>query len=488
MTALPGMSTTKDSGTTRRTFLKAGGAAAVGGLAGTMISCSGEEGPEKGPLLAQPPALFRPTEEGCTVHWEPNGRLETRLLYRPPSGAPILVHEGVSPETTTVHVTGLPPHALAELALEYRGSADEAWRQRRLGPVRTGRAPGQPYRMALLADSHIYNGGKFTSNFQRTLEVVAADRPDFVIFAGDEAGVFVVGDEEGATPELVERRWRRWRQVSDALLAGTPSFMVLGNHEGEAGYYRSYERAGAVEALQDWGTAARLRHYVNPDGGTYPEGGEPRLQNYFAFTWGDALFVVIDVHRYTGADGQTPERVEDWTLGAEQREWLERTLLGSGARWKFVVGHHLLGGWNYDLAGRRQDTRYKYGRGGARYATVGEQGWLDQLMERAGAQVFFYGHDHVFSHQRETAVHYVCCGRTSAHSRGDNRWWRNKGWKEAYGDYEARDPHDFYAAIGYTRLEVSPENVALQYVRSLEEPDDNVTTPVRGVVHEVLLS
>ena len=152
--------------------------------------------------------------------------------------------------------------------------------------------------------------------------------------------------------------------------------------------------------------------------------------------------------------------MEDWTLGPAQMRWLERTLLSSDARWKLVVGHHLVGGWDWDLTGRTRNTPDKYGRGGARYAMEGEQ-----------------SHD----------VHFVCCGRCTRHTVFDVDCWGRPGWKEAYGDHGARDPHDFYAAIGFVRLEVSANGVAVQYIRSLVEPKDNVTTPIGGVVYEVLL-
>ena len=109
-------------------------------------------------------------------------------------------------------------------------------------------------------------------------------------------------------------------------------------------------------------------HLPNPRGDTYPEGGEgapgldtaaewgagadpwndgsrSHLQNFYAWTWGDALFVVLDPFRYTlvGA-GVRPTSPSQWTLGPAQKRWLETVLANSGARWKFVIAHHLIGG------------------------------------------------------------------------------------------------------------------------------------------------
>ena len=44
-------------------------------------------------------------------------------------------------------------------------------------------------------------------------------------------------------------------------------------------------------------------------------------ENYYAWEWGDALFVVIDPYMYTKTK---PEW--GWSLGLEQYNWLKKTL------------------------------------------------------------------------------------------------------------------------------------------------------------------
>jgi hypothetical protein len=143
----------------------------------------------------------------------------------------------------------------------------------------------------------------------------------------------------------------------------------------------------------------------------------------------------------------------------------------------------LVGGYAWDRFGLTRETPYVYGRGGARYARDGEQARITELMKQAGARFFLYGHDHVFADQVADGVHFVCCGRPSWLS---SAWWSSPGWREAYGDSAARDPHDFYAAIGYTRLTISPHRALVQYVRTGTDGSrtENVTVPVGGVVHE----
>ena len=332
------------------------------------------------------------------------------------------------------------------------------------------------------------------------------DKPDFVVFLGDEAGIRYRRDPVNfMNQQRAIERWRLWRSLFASLLADVPSYLVLGNHEGEAGYYRAYEFQGRTLHYQRWGATARKQLCLNPLPNTYPEGGENEgwsddagsgatqglrsgncspLQNYFAWTWGDALFVVLDVHRYTNVGGTYPRTVDEWTLGSSQLQWMERVLTVSKARWKFVFAHHLVGGYGWDVFGRKRNTNYVYGRGGARYAHVGEQVRITRIMNSTGAKFFFYGHDHVFAHQQAAGIHFICCGRPT---RLDSAWWQNAGWREAYGDVDARDPHDFYAAIGYTRITVSPDNVTVEYVRSGTDMNhaENVVQPVGQVVYRL---
>jgi 3',5'-cyclic AMP phosphodiesterase CpdA len=503
--------------TTRRSFLKYTGVAALGGLPvgaqqAPPTTCSPElearpPASSERALLLAPEALFRPTVSGCTVHWVPNGPVEARVSAGTSADRLTVLRELASDAATEIDVTGFAPFSDAYLQCQFRRSKDDRWLTSPVRRIRTGRSRGEEFRVALIADSHVYKAVRFEQhmrNLRQTLAHVLADQPDFVVFLGDEAGIYYLNDKPG---EMSQRRaferWQLWRESFAPLLAAVPSFLVLGNHEGEAGFYQAHALGAHTGYYQRWGTIARKRYLLNPLPGTYAEGGENEgwrgepgsaatagtaegncspLQNYFAWTWGDALFVVLDVHRYTNVGGVTPATVDEWTLGPVQLAWLERVLAASTARWKCVLAHHLVGGWAWDLTGRRRNPRYVYGRGGARYLRVGEQARITELMQRTGARLFLYGHDHVFAHQQAESLHFVCCGRPTFLSRS---WWSTPGWREAYGDVGARDPHDFYAALGYTRLTVSSERVLIEYVRTGTDAaqSENVTGAEGEVVY-----
>ncbi|MCP4593346.1 MAG: hypothetical protein GY842_21635 [bacterium] len=521
----------QDESTTRRVFLKRACAGAAGlsylatsqGIAAGVLD--GTETPttqqqnrdlaELNTLLRAPVAFFRPTVRGATLHWVPNQPVEARVWAGSAPSQLELVREFTSDQPSAVLLDGFKPDAEVFAQCAFRRKGERHWLSQPVRRFHTARPSGRSFSVALIADSHQYgiNERKDTStviaNLQHTMELVLKDRPDFVVFLGDEAGVKAGPTRRSSmSAQGAQTCWASWRKRFAALTAEVPSYMVLGNHEGEAGFHQCWSSEHSAGYYQRWGTIARKRWYLNPLPGTYREGGEDDgwqgepddpatggadagncspLQNYYAWTWGDALFIVLDVHRYTRVGSTPPERPEHWTLGEAQMKWLEKVLTKSQARWKFVVAHHVVGGYTFGIHGDPDQHMYSYGRGGARYARVGEQTKITELMKKTGAQCFLYGHDHVFADQQAEGIHFVCCGRPSWTNSG---WWSSPGWREAYGDVDARNPHDFYAAVGYTRLVVSPREVCVQYVRSGTDSHgfENVTQAVGEVVYETTLS
>ena len=500
----------------RRSFLKLASAAALAGV--PHAAWGGQRRQRNGDskardsldLIEVKPALFRPDAHGATVQWISNRDIEMKVL----AGGKRRNLDEVYRETTvgasSVRIDRFEPGEAFFFQTTYRDVRNRRWVESRIQQVRTAPAPGNEFQIALLADSHYERVRRFNQdvvNFRVTRAAAMNSDVDFAIFLGDEALVHYIDDDaEAMTPQQARIRWRDWRRACVELLESTPSFLVLGNHEGEAGYYRDFrgdENDRDPVPLLRWGTAARKDYFLNPTATTYPEGGEnhgwvddgPKtdrvellaansspLENYYAWTWGDALFVVLDVQRYTRLGETTPTDVEQWTLGPDQMGWLEQTLVGSSAKWKIIVAHHVLGGYKFDLQGYDYDLTYVYGRGGAHYANVGEQAQITRLMKKYGAQFFLYGHDHVFAHQQTEGIHFICCGRTTFLQ---DEWWHTPGWIEAYGSATARDPNDFYGALGYVRLTVAPGSVRIEYIRTAQDRNgvENVDTPIGQVAY-----
>ena len=140
------------------------------------------------------------------------------------------------------------------------------------------------------------------------------------------------------------------------------------------------------------------------------------MLNVFTYTPGCHL-----LDRYPGLP-------DDWTLGDAQLEFLRQTLEGATSRWRFVLIHHPVGGNAGD------DVDSAYGRGGGRAAHVGEQELVHELMQEHGVQVFFYGHDHVFTDMVVDATHYTLPGSAGSiwpftdAQTGYTQSWPNSGW------------------------------------------------------------
>lgn len=297
---------------------------------------------------------------------------------------------------------------------------------------------------------------------------------DLIVHLGDAQ----IG-ESASSSETCATRHEVWRNFwAPVLKLGTVVF-VLGNHEGEAGYQQN----GGEAPRQMWDTYWRKQYLSLPASATYPEGGEggawdsaadwrptgtsddgvtwdyddpayiatyiealgpeayTDLQNFYAFTWGNALFVVLDVFRYTEpgdpavwlGGGSRTRPGPTWTLGLTQRAWLETVLSGSSAPYKFLLLHHLPGGEQI-----HQPTKW-YGRGSGANLTPHvvdadatspyyghvwdpEDWWLHQLCKTHGVTAVIKGHDHKFCHVVKETVHYVSAPTAAAPSLNTDGW------------------------------------------------------------------
>ncbi len=422
-------------------------------------------------------------------------------------------------------LTGLRPGRQYHYRVEWSSGA-EPRRWRALSPggeLRTQRPAGESFDFCVIADGH-WGHPRLDFDLEtpwgysgrRCIEQILADGPfDFCIDLGDSA--FPVFARALAD---AERSYEGYRRMIAPLTRVMPVYLVLGNHDREAGFFQRgdgadspFPSAGLApdQYHQKWATAARLTFVPNPRGDTYAEGGEgatgfdstpdwgagsqpwndgvaSQLQNFYAFTWGDALFVVLDLFRYTLPGGTAvPTAPSQWTLGPTQFRFLEQTLAESTARWKFVIGHHQVGGGPIDGGGSRivPGRGVAYGRGSAIEAAAAdvEQARIQSLMLRTGARFFVYGHDHAFCHSALGNVDFLLCGRPT----WINPWYSQDGLLGSYGNLaiQGRDRswvRAAYSVLGYTRFRVSPESVVMEWVRtgySFVPPAPGVVDPAR---------
>lgn len=437
-----------------------GGAVGVGGTpmvgaGGAPLAGSGGEGGlggmggvfEPTPLFG-PPLVFNPTSEQFSIN----------VILGTHDGEGVTAHVRASGERGSWNDLGAGTlqgndvlewqaqglHAGTEYDYEIRAGEEVLFE----GRATTQRGPGATYKFGLIADSHIapqeVEPGSLDTYYPADPVLLQVGRNlskedfDFVVNLGDMLDFhlfgFNVAPPDGSWTRLAYLNYRRLLHYSLGLSAHFP---VVGNWEGENGNFTTEEIA--------FSRAARLRYAPGPEPDTYPEGGSP-FEDYYAFTWGDALFVVLNVMTYTPTAhllGSGAGMADDWTLGQEQLTWLETTLAAATSKWKFLLIHHVVGGAAGD------EINAAYGRGGGQAAMVGEQAVVHQMMLDAGVQIFFYGHDHVFTDMVVDGIHYTLPGSAGAP-------WKFEGDETGYTQY--------WTDSGHGSVTVSPDSVKVEFL------------------------
>lgn len=298
---------------------------------------------------------------------------------------------------------------------------------------------------------------------------------------------------DGAAAPQSNAAYRELREKYFGLMAhSTPLLLTNGNHEQA----HLANLGGVFNNAAVWAADARLRHYPLPAPGDFYTGDETKLsaingyptigasdgllRDYYAFTWGDALFVTIDPywHSPTVSPDSTlfddPEPPWGATLGDAQYAWLVKTLESSDAKWKFVFAHHVNGN----------------NRGAA--AVVGAQEWgggpgfaenrpkwakpIHQLFADTKVTVFFQGHDHMFARERVDGVVYQEVPNPGDHSyfayNCDAYGPAKVAWSGPAG-YGVYDPTDVVRLpnTGFLDVTVAPDHVTVTYVRTYRKVD-----------------
>jgi len=272
-------------------------------------------------------------------------------------------------------------------------------------------------------------------------------------------------------------------------------FLGTGNHEETSlsNYHLPPDRTNGNEAPV-WAQNARNLYYAQPgpddaNTGTFYTGntaivtGIGLLRDYYAWQWGDALFVVIDPYWSSpaqvdtglgGQDNSTPKTSDKWaiTVGDAQYQWLKQTLEQSNAKWKFIFAHHVMGTGRgaVEIANQFEwggyDNRGNYGFPEKRSTWAMP---LHQLMAANQVTIFFQGHDHLFAHQQMDGITYQ-----ELPNPADNTY-------TAFNS-DAYTSGDVFPNAGYVKVTVGPEAVKVEYIREFLPQDENPPDQVSGMV------
>lgn len=335
----------------------------------------------------------------------------------------------------------------------------------------TQRKAGSSFVFDIQGDSHPERVGKqFDADlYTKTLLSAAADHPDFYFTIGDDFSVDSLKTVNADTVKALYIHQRQWLGLVDA-----PVFLVNGNHEQAS----LANLDGTANNVAVWAQTSRNSYFPQPapdsfySGDKQPVDSIGLLRDYYAFTWGDALLVVIDPYWHSsetvdnqfGAGHSPKDKRDVWnvTLGDDQYQWFKQTLETSKSKYKFVFTHHVNG----------------TGRGGIEVAGGGEwgdsknlsahrPGWtktIQQLMADNHVTIFFQGHDHLFAHQELDGVIYQTLPEPA------NPFYTTE-------NADAYQSGDKFPNSGHVRVTVSDAKVKVDYIRSyLEQPDETAFT------------
>ena len=328
------------------------------------------------------------------------------------------------------------------------------------GRFHTQRPPGGAFTFVVQADSHL-DGGTDPAMYARTLENALADEPDFCIDLGDTFMVDKYGDDYGASA----KQYLAQRYYLGSLCRSAPLFLVLGNHDGEYGW-----RSGrGTDDIAAWSNEMRNRYFPNPLPSAFYSGNKAKgkrsgfLEDYYAWEWGDGLFIVLDPFWYTTRKPREDGDGWAWTLGETQYQWLQRTLQNSKAPYKFVFTHHLVGGSGRDARGGSEAAKYFEWGGCSADGSTGfktmRPGWAEpihDLLRDAHVTAVFHGHDHFFVKQELDGIVYQLVPQPGQPRSNAKRMAREYGYVNG----------DVFDGSGHLRVMISASRVTVDFMRT----------------------
>ena len=436
--------------------------------------------------------LGRPTDDSIVVHVLAETGTDVFVEYGEASGQygnRTDVTESSLDGTAEVVLKDLDANTAYFYRIHYRAVDDLESRIGEEYSFWTQRPKGSTFSFGVQGDSHPERLGVMYSPdlYARTMERVAGDRPDLYFMLGDDFSIsnlmpdFYQGDRTALNQQIVDNVYLNQRNFLSTMAHSTALFMVNGNHEEARGHFLSTP----LHDVSIFAGSARTRFFPLPapdgfySGSSESVPGIGLLKDYYAFEWGDALFVMIDPYWSSpvpvgnsggmGGGGMGPGFGEEWdrlttrapdrwasTMGDAQYQWFRETLAGSDAKYKFVFTHHVLGVGRGGIELARDYEWGGYGTDGNWEFDEQRPNWelpIHQLMVKNGVTIFFQAHDHIFVRQELDGIIY----QSVPNPADDTYTARNRN---AYLSGDALDNS------GYLNVMVSPEQVKVDYIRS----------------------
>jgi len=289
---------------------------------------------------------------------------------------------------------------------------------------------------------------------------MSSDSLDFLIDLGDTW----MTDKYRTNYKDAYQQYVAQRFYFGRLCHTVPLYLTLGNHDGESGQ----QLRKSNDNMASWSTNTRKQFYANPypngfySGNIKQESNIGLVENYYAWEWGNTLFVVLDPFRFT-KDNKDP-----WmrTLGEEQFQWLKNTLSHSKAAFKFIFIHNIVGGvYNKGIARGGTEAANLYEWGG--HDTTGNysftdkrNGWgensIHKLFVQYHVNAVFHGHDHLFVKQDLDGIVYQLLPQPGANRYGNISSAADYGYKTGI----------IKNAPGYLKVNVTDKTATVEFIQT----------------------
>ncbi|MFN5334248.1 MAG: metallophosphoesterase [Bacteroidota bacterium] len=337
---------------------------------------------------------------------------------------------------------------------------------------RTQRKAGSSFNFVVQADPHL-DSQSDTALYRLCLQNQLDDNPDFMIDLGDFLMTDKLKNASNTIPrDTIPFRCQLLRSYYEKIGHSVPLFIAIGNHEGESGWNLN----GTPNNIAVWGTLERKKYFLNPfpnnfytgDTTNHPYVGQ--RENYFAWQWGDALFMVVDPYWYTSPK---PDSLNGWrwTLGLTQYNWLKKTLESSNAKYKFLFAHQIIGGDPDGRGGIEYADLYEWGGNNLNKTpgfSVNRAGWykpIKDLLTENRVNIFFHGHDHLFCKQDKDCMVYQETPQPSHPN------FSNVNYAASYGYVNGQ----ILPQSGHLRVTVSENGIQVDYVRAYLPKNETTT-------------
>ena len=421
--------------------------------------------------------LSRPTDSGVSIQVFFADSVEASIEY----GLNSSVYTGQTPwqifgdsVMAVLVVNGLLPNNKYYYRVLYKKVGTTTIITRPEFTFHTQRSAGTNFSFVVEADPHDdYNSD--TMLYHQCLLNQLAESPDFMIDLGDFLMTDKLLNSNNVVPyDTIPYRCKFFRKFYAYSGMSVPLFITMGNHEGEAGWYLN----GTANSIPVWDAQVRKQYFLNPEPDHFYSGDTTnyafigKRQTYYAWQWGDALFIVIDPFWYTNPK---PDSLNawNWTLGIAQYNWLKTTLEHSNAKFKFIFSHQLVGGGGagqgrggveladfYEWGGKNLDSTQGF--------ATHRPGWykpIKDLLTENHVNIFFHGHDHFFGQQQKDCMIYQETPQPSLHNYTYPLQAAQYGYNSGL----------ILPNSGHLKVNVSASGVEVQLIRVFLPSDTNAT-------------